>query len=105
MVPGLVGVGQALENHSHWAVLAVSWGLYVTGTIIVRYFSLSDPILHVRLTITNGFMARWTIRTPSRQRRVLQRMCLTPILELVARSLAGLTSVRLFRSLFSSESL
>lgn len=36
MVPGLIGVGQALENHAHWAVLAVSWGLYVTGTIIVR---------------------------------------------------------------------
>ncbi|KAF8293646.1 MFS general substrate transporter [Clavulina sp. PMI_390] len=34
MVPGLVGVGQSLQNHSHWALLAVSWGTYVVGTII-----------------------------------------------------------------------
>jgi hypothetical protein len=35
MIPGLIGVGQALENHAHWAILAVAWGLYVAGTIIV----------------------------------------------------------------------
>ena len=35
MIPGLIGVGQALENHAHWAVLGVAWGLYVCGTIIV----------------------------------------------------------------------
>lgn len=36
MIPGLIGVGQGLQNHAHWSVLAVSWGLYVCGAIIVR---------------------------------------------------------------------
>jgi len=34
IIPGLIGVGQALENHAHWAILAVTWGLYVAGGMI-----------------------------------------------------------------------
>jgi len=35
IIPGIIGVGQALENHAHWAILAVAWGLYVAGGLIV----------------------------------------------------------------------
>jgi len=35
MIPGLIGVGFSLQDHAHWAVLAVSWALYVCGTMIV----------------------------------------------------------------------
>ncbi|KAF9517578.1 hypothetical protein BS47DRAFT_509296 [Hydnum rufescens UP504] len=35
MIPGLIGVGFSLQDHTHWAVLAVSWALYVCGTMVV----------------------------------------------------------------------
>ena len=73
MVPGLIGVGQALENRAHWAVLAVSWGLYTTGGILVscalyslfKYFPAASKCL---------------ILTPSdRPRRVLRLIALIRI--------------------------
>ena len=35
MVPGLIGIGFSLQDHWHWAVLGVSWGLYVCGTMVM----------------------------------------------------------------------
>lgn len=34
MIPGIVLVGQALQNHLTWAAAAIGWGMYITGSMI-----------------------------------------------------------------------
>ena len=34
IIPGLILIGQALENHLHWVAIVMGWGMFVFGCMV-----------------------------------------------------------------------
>ena len=92
MVPGLIGVGFCLENHAHWGLLAVSWGCYVAGTMLVTT-SITAYVLDA-YPGASGEVSSWL--NLCRTTYVLVR--LTILLPILKRAAVGDSSSRMFRS-------